>query len=708
MALFENFPYTNIHELNLDWIVKIAKDFLEQYTHIQQLISDGETSLTNLTESGLEQLQEKADTLEAALQAWYDTHSEDIAQELADALADLNAWYTEHQNYLDQTLITKISEFNNAANTKAQQTLDSIPDDYTALSNNVTALNEVREKLMANLVSIQYIDKSKCTRGLYYWHDGKGTSSNADTWILPPFKVFKGVTYTFKAVYGYFCVIKYNDGTTAALTENTQASSDRVYAPLEKDGTAYLTIHNNNIDLAVAMAGVSSYARPRFLNSHLNQEQIDAPNLKLTNDVNTIGSSNNINSWGNNPQYTIVDNQISYTAPSSGNNGFYITPGTKHIVDDLTIEVNIQSNTDGQITVHVWDTITQNFADHLYTIGSLSESGKFTININDIFTSRPSMNRYMWVILFSNTGNNFTMVFDSIKIYNGHSFDKAIENYTLSDILNELEYKTGKLYECGPNKQYTRLRDAIAEAVKYNNSTVIVYPGTYNLANEFAEEIANPTGGFYGIELSNNVYVKFLSGSYVQALFPVSSVDISEHFSPFFSAGSGFTLDGLHIRASNCRYCVHDERNGQDVKYHNVYKNCNMAFTMDDPAQSGGTSHYMQCIGGGLGKYGYIEIIGGYYRTINNFYVDEYSQQPISYHNGYAAGCDSKIFVRDVFLADHGVIRLGCYGASTIKSMVYVSGCRMYKPVYKMFEVPAQYDIDNFEVIDWNNVVINP
>lgn len=707
-AFGENFPYSNFHDLNMDWIIKIAKDFLDQYTHIQEIITNGEQSLQELTADGLEQLQNKADTLENLLQQWYNTHSEDIANQLADALADLNNWYTQHQNYLDQTLLTKIAEFNNAADNKAQTTIASIPSDYTTLANDVSALDEVREKLMNNLVSIQYIDTTKCTRGLYYWHNGSGTSENADTWILEPFKVFAGVTYTFKAVYGYFSVIKYDDGTSEALTELTSSSSDRVFAPMAKDGTAYITIHNANIDLAVAMSGVSSYARPRFADSHLNQDQIESSNLKLTNDLNTIGNSSNIHGWGTDPAYTVSGNKISYTAPATGNNGFYITPNIKHILDDITIELNIRNNTGGRITVHVWDTVTQNFADHLYTLGTFNESGKITFNLNDVFANRPNLNKYLWVILFSNTGNNFTIDFESIKIFNGYIFDKTLADSRLSTVLNGLEYKTGKFFECGTDKQFTRLRDAVAEAIKYPNSTVIVYPGTYNLAQEFAEEIATPSGSIYGIELSNNVYVKFMSGSYVTALFPNSSIDISEHFSPFYSAGTGFTLDGLHIRASNCRYCVHDERNGQNVKYHNVYKNCNMGFTMDDPAQSGGTYHYMQCIGGGLGQYGYIEIVGGYYRTINNLYTDEHSEQPISYHNGYSPNCDNRIFISNVFIAGRGIIRLGCYGSSTIKSMVYVTGCRMWGPVYKMIEAPSQYNIDNFEVIDWNNTIVNP
>lgn len=138
--MFENFPYTDMHQLNLDWIIKIAKDFLDQYTSIQQLISDGETSLENLTESGLAQLTTKANDLEALLQEWYNTHSSDIADQLADALQDLEAWYTEHSTYLDSILATNETAFQTYANQKAAETIATIPDDYTTLSNSVINL----------------------------------------------------------------------------------------------------------------------------------------------------------------------------------------------------------------------------------------------------------------------------------------------------------------------------------------------------------------------------------------------------------------------------------------------------------------------------------------------------------------------------------------------------------------------------------------
>lgn len=153
MSMFENFPYTDLHNLNLDWIIKIAKDFLDQYTHIQQLISDGEESLQNLTTEGLQQLQDKADNLESLLQSWYDTHSADIANQLADALSDLNSWYTSHlaelnawytlhQNYLDSTLLSNIAAFNAAAEEKAAETIRTIPADYTTLSDEVVNLHD--------------------------------------------------------------------------------------------------------------------------------------------------------------------------------------------------------------------------------------------------------------------------------------------------------------------------------------------------------------------------------------------------------------------------------------------------------------------------------------------------------------------------------------------------------------------------------------
>lgn len=127
----EGFPYSNFHDLNMDWIIKIAKDFLDQYTHIQDVI-----------EQGLTDLQDKYENLEGLLNAWYEEHSEDIANQLADALEDLNEWYNLHQNYLDATLEENVNTFTTLAQSIGEGVINSIPDDYTALSNGVDVLRD--------------------------------------------------------------------------------------------------------------------------------------------------------------------------------------------------------------------------------------------------------------------------------------------------------------------------------------------------------------------------------------------------------------------------------------------------------------------------------------------------------------------------------------------------------------------------------------
>ena len=198
----EGFPYSNFHDLNMDWIIKIAKDFLDQYTHIQEIIEQGKTDIQDLTTSGLEQLQDKADNLTELLQAWYDEHSEDIANQLADALADLNAWYTEHsedisnqltealadlnewytthENYLDQTLADNTTEFNQRATQKAYETIQTIPSDYTDLSNNVLGLDyiaksekEVNDNLYASgIEGLTELSNIELTTGYYLDNTG--------------------------------------------------------------------------------------------------------------------------------------------------------------------------------------------------------------------------------------------------------------------------------------------------------------------------------------------------------------------------------------------------------------------------------------------------------------------------------------------------------------------------------------------------------
>lgn len=253
--------------------------------------------------------------------------------------------------------------------------------------------------------------------------------------------------------------------------------------------------------------------------------------------------------------------------------------------------------------------------------------------------------------------------------------------------------KGGMVFHLGSGQTYTTLRTGIAEAIKYPSSVVYVHPGTYDLTSEFAAEISAATGGATGIILGNNVHVIFMAASYVKALFPTSSAWINTYFNPF--RGHDFKLEGLNIEASNCRYCVHDENAGYEPAYHNVYQDCVMKMTAN-----GTVGTYGQCIGGGLGKHGFIEIKGGKYESFWGA-----GNPTISYHNGSVSGADSKFFIRDLYVGgEGGFFRFGYWGPSTIKTPIYISGCSMGAAISKGPETQDSVN-DNFEIIEWNNII---
>lgn len=257
----------------------------------------------------------------------------------------------------------------------------------------------------------------------------------------------------------------------------------------------------------------------------------------------------------------------------------------------------------------------------------------------------------------------------------------------------------GETIECGPGKTYETLRSACEYAITKANTTVIVYPGTYNLATEFADHISAKNGS--GISLNNGIHVIFLGGAYVKAIFDNTNRWVYENFEPFRAVGS-FTLEGLNIESANCRYCVHDEHYGNGT-YHNKYINCTMKYTNTHTDVT-----YVQCIGGGLGEHGFIEITGGMYTSITTAApsgetIDELTL-PITYHNGNNANADNKIFISNVLLTDKGHFRFGDYGPSTIKSQVIINNCKMGLPTVHTFE-NSEFSTVNFEITEFNNVI---
>ena len=258
-----------------------------------------------------------------------------------------------------------------------------------------------------------------------------------------------------------------------------------------------------------------------------------------------------------------------------------------------------------------------------------------------------------------------------------------------------------KDYYVGEGKEYARLRDAIADAIVTNGSKVFVCGGTYNLLEEFATEIAAGPTSQIGICLDNDVEVIFQDGAKVTCLYAEANENINQFLSPFYSGSKGgFIMRNAIIKASNCRYCVHDDPSLGSTKYRKVgFYNCRMEF--DDTGSF--NNYYPQCIGGGMTNSVDVEIIGCYFETKRS----ETSEIPaVSYHNTSATNKSYGVFhIHDCYFADKSTYHAYYYGDTPYVSKSYVSGCKMGSLPRVM--ATGSSTIVNMEIISWGNEITN-
>lgn len=162
-------PYSNFHGMNLDWVIQIAKDFLNQYTHIQDIISQGEESIDEHTQQGIDDLDTRYNEILDLLNGWYDTHDEDIQAALAAALNDFAA----------------------AAGALAAEVIETIPDDYTALSNLVS---DLRSSMLYSMPISDDVNSSDLLPGYYSTVDGSKQTSAPGNYKMIPYLV-RGEAY---------------------------------------------------------------------------------------------------------------------------------------------------------------------------------------------------------------------------------------------------------------------------------------------------------------------------------------------------------------------------------------------------------------------------------------------------------------------------------------------------------------------------------
>ena len=254
-----------------------------------------------------------------------------------------------------------------------------------------------------------------------------------------------------------------------------------------------------------------------------------------------------------------------------------------------------------------------------------------------------------------------------------------------------------RIYHVGSTREYTKIKDAVAEAIKYPNSKVYLDGETFDLVKEFGLDYLNSfnssDSSMLGIVLENDVSVIGTARTKIVFDYQGGNEKIHERFSPFllgYNNYGGFTLENLDIKSINCRYTVHDEAGGKEYPNYNHYVNC--TFYHDSSNCSWGAH---QSIGGGLGRQSTIIIENCHITTIG-------MDNPVSYHNCQYADAKSLVVVKDSWISGNTLI--SNFGPSHEKSRMIVCGCSLGKAPNVINNVSSE-NYENVELVEWGNTI---
>ena len=253
--------------------------------------------------------------------------------------------------------------------------------------------------------------------------------------------------------------------------------------------------------------------------------------------------------------------------------------------------------------------------------------------------------------------------------------------------------------EVGSDKYFTTIRSACEFAWTNSNHehpiTIHVNSGTYDLIEEWGEELTESTAGIY---IGKSMKLIFDEDAELTCNYEGNNATIATVFSGFMSGSGSFEIDGMKISASNIRYCVHDEVGGEsadDVKH--IFRNCRMYLDNSNSPSSLGTT---ACIGGGLGRFTNI--------LVENCVFDSECQdnEPVaSYHmTTHFNDAQCHVVIKDNY-CKRGTIRGGYAGQTpaTLKSPFLINGNSVKSAPFVFQETSGA--AENIDFMAWNNEI---
>ena len=217
-------------------------------------------------------------------------------------------------------------------------------------------------------------------------------------------------------------------------------------------------------------------------------------------------------------------------------------------------------------------------------------------------------------------------------------------------------------------------------------------------------DMASSFETYHDLPLGDDVEVIGQPKSKIVCHYLGSNATALEDYSVFNKVrlnGGGFTLKNVVIEASRVKYCVHDDNGSNEDIYENNYINCNMSL---DNTSNEEWSENGQCIGGGFGKNGIVNIFGGSYngKCTPNSSPNNDRCYDITYHNSSHAQAQSQLNIHNVYCVH--TIRVSYYGSSTLKTKVIISNSSLLEAP-RVTQETTSYSVVNVEMLQFNNTI---
>lgn len=160
------FPYTNGHELNLDWILQVVKEFQTQYQNIDSDLQNALAQIAAAAQAGLDSINAASASGLAAVQAAVQDAQDTLTDKVQQAIAILNGKISDAEIAMDHT-VEEATETLNGIVTDAQTTIGTtVQESVQAIENERGAAIVSIEDKKRDAMDDMHTDRDNCIAAL--------------------------------------------------------------------------------------------------------------------------------------------------------------------------------------------------------------------------------------------------------------------------------------------------------------------------------------------------------------------------------------------------------------------------------------------------------------------------------------------------------------------------------------------------------------